>query len=81
MYNSGYYEGEFEVELPYLQGTIGAKVFEVGEAPSRIIDINDPWVVEIDWTLIGPAQRFVSGSWVVDVYMEGRDFHFDVGAT
>jgi hypothetical protein len=56
--------------LPYLQGTIGAKVFEVGEAPSRIIDINDPWVVEIDWTLTGPAQRFVSGSWAVDVYME-----------
>jgi hypothetical protein len=71
MAEEGYYEGEFEVEFPpYLQGTIGAKVYELGEAPSRIIDINDPWVVEVDWTLTGPAQRFVCGSWAVDVYME-----------
>jgi hypothetical protein len=67
----GYYEGEFEVEvLPYLTGTIGAKVYELDEPPSRIIDINDPWVVEVDWTLTGRAQRFICGSWGVDVYME-----------
>jgi hypothetical protein len=67
----GYYEGEFEVEfLPYLTGTIGAKVYELDEPPSRIIDINDPWVVEVDWTLTGRAQRFICGSCGVDVYME-----------
>lgn len=71
MADAGYYAGEFEVEfLEHLTGTIGAKVYEVGEAPSRILDINDDWVVEIDWSLTGEAQRFVCGSWGVDVYME-----------
>ena len=67
----GYVEGEFEVEfLPYLQGTIGARVAEVGEAPSRILDINDAWTVDVDWTLTGPLQRFICGTWGVDVYMK-----------
>jgi len=76
-----YYEGEFEIEfLPYLNGTIGATVYEVGEKPSRIIDINDPWVVEVDWTLTGPLQRFICGTWGVDVYLEsiGRGPEFEL---
>lgn len=67
----GYYDGEFEIEFtPYLQGTIGALVSEVGEAPSRILDINDDWYVDCDWTLSGPLRRFICGTWSVDVYME-----------
>jgi hypothetical protein len=67
----GYYEGEFEVEwLPRLHGTIGAKVWEEGEAPSRIIDLNDKWFVQVDWTLTGPMRRFICGTFEVDVYME-----------
>jgi hypothetical protein len=67
----GYYDGEFEIEfLPYLQGTIGATVYEKGEPPSRILDIHDPWCVEVDWTLTGPPSRFICGTWSVDVYME-----------
>lgn len=68
---SGYIPGDFEVEFPpFLTGTIDARVYEKGEHPSRIIDINDPWVVEVEWTLTGPLQRFICGSWSVDVYME-----------
>ena len=68
---TGYVEGEFEIEfLPYLTGTIGAKVWEIGESPSHIIDIHDPWCVEVSWTLNGPLQRFICGTWAVDVYME-----------
>jgi len=68
---SNYYKGQFEVEfLPYLQGAIEAQVYEKGEAPSRIIDINDPWFVEVKWSLTGPLQRFICGTWDVDVYME-----------
>ncbi len=34
MAEEGYYEGEFEVEfLPYLTGTIGAKVYELRRSP------------------------------------------------
>jgi hypothetical protein len=66
-----YVDGEFEVEfIPYLNGTIGAKVWEEGEAPSHILDINDDWHVEVEWTMQGPLQRFICGSWAVDVYME-----------
>ena len=81
MSDPGYYEGEFEVEfLPYLKGTIGALVSEVNEEPSRIIDINDPWYVDVDWSLKGPLQRFVCGTWGVDVYMEsiGRGPEFEL---
>jgi hypothetical protein len=81
MSDAGYYEGEFEVEvLPDLHGTIGALVCEVNEQPSRIIDINDPWYVDIDWTLKGALQRFMCGSWGVDVYMEsiGRGPEFEL---
>lgn len=68
---TGYYEGEFEVEFPpLLSGEIGALVYEEGETPSRIIDINDPWYVEVDWQLSGPLQRFICGTWDVDVYLE-----------
>src|SRR5512138_2910089 len=67
----GFYQGQFEVEfLPYLQGSIEAQVYEKGEAPSRIIDINDPWFVEVNWSLTGPLQRFICGTWGVDVYLE-----------
>jgi len=71
MSTAGFYQGEFEVEfLPLLQGSIEAQVYEKGEAPSRIIDINDPWFVEVNWSLTGPLQRFICGTWDVDVYME-----------
>jgi hypothetical protein len=71
MAEPGYYEGEFEVEwLTRLQGTIGAKVWEENEPPSRIIDFNDKWFCEVDWTLTGPMRRFICGTWEVDVYME-----------
>jgi len=68
---AGYYKGEFEVEsLPFLSGEIAAQVHEEGEAPSRIIDINDLWFVDVDWTLTGSLQRFICGTWDVDVYLE-----------
>jgi hypothetical protein len=71
MADEDYVDGVFEVEFPpYLQGTIGALVCEVGEKPSRILDINDDWFVEVDWTLTGPLQRFICGTWAVDCYME-----------
>lgn len=71
MPTQGFYQGQFEVEfLPYLQGSIEAQVYEKGEAPSRIIDINDPWFVEVNWSLTGPLQRFICGTWGVDVYLE-----------
>jgi len=81
MPNPGFVSGDFEVEfLPYLHGTIEAKVSEVGENPSRILDIHDPWYVQVDWTLTGPLSRFVCGSWSVDVYMEsiGRGPEFEL---
>jgi hypothetical protein len=81
MPDPGYVDGDFEVEfLPYLHGSIGAKVCELGEAPSRILDIHDPWYVQVDWTLTGPLSRFICGSWAVDVYMEsiGRGPEFEL---
>ncbi len=77
----GYYDGQFEVEFPpYLTGTISALVSEVGEKPSRIIDINDPWYIDIDWSLTGPLQRFICGTWAIDIYMEsiGRGPEFEM---
>lgn len=71
MAEPGYVDGEFEVEwLPRLKGSIGAKVWEEGEEPSRIIDINDTWYCQVDWSLEGPMRRFICGTWEVDVYME-----------
>lgn len=78
---SDYVQGEFEVEfLPYLQGTIGAKLYEVGKEPSRILNINEDCVLEVDWSLTGAAQRFICGSWGIDVYMEsiGRGPEFEL---
>lgn len=72
--------GEFEVEFPstLLSGTISADVHEVNEPPSHIIDINDPWIVDIDWTLSGSVLPMVNGTWCIDGYMEsmgpGTDF-------
>lgn len=63
--------GEFEVEFtPYLHGTISGTVSEPGEAPTKIIDVNDNWNVHLDWTLTGPLQRYVCGTFSVDAYME-----------
>jgi hypothetical protein len=71
MAKPGYTVGEFEVEgTTGLKGTIGAAVGEVGEPPSHILDINDDWYVDVDWTLKGPLQRFICGSFEVDVYLE-----------
>lgn len=71
MSTPGFVQGDFEVEfLPYLKGTIEAAVYEVGEAPTRILDIHDDWAVDVNWALTGPLQRFVCGTWGVDVYME-----------
>lgn len=63
--------GEFEVEfVPYLTGSVSGTVYEPGEPPTRIIDVADNWVVHLDWSLTGPLQRFVCGTWSVDAYME-----------
>ena len=67
----GYVDGEFEVEFPpFLSGTMGVRVAEVGELPSRIIDINDDVDIDVDWSLTGPLQRFICGSWDLDIYVE-----------
>jgi hypothetical protein len=71
MAEKGYVEGEFEVEfIPYLTGTIGAKVWEQDEEPSHILDIHDEWYVRVDWTVTGSLERFLGGTWSVDAYME-----------
>jgi hypothetical protein len=64
--------GEFEVEFPsnLLAGIITAEVYEDGEAPSRILDIEDGWNVDIHWELTGPVFPMIDGTWHVDGYME-----------
>ncbi len=71
--------GQFEVEgIPGLSGLIEAHVHEVGEGPSRILDIHDPWEIDVKWSLSGPTARYICGTVAVDAYMEsigpGREF-------
>ena len=71
MTTPGYTQGEFEVEFPpFLHGSIEAQVYEKDERPSRILEINDPWFVDVNWSLSGQLQRFICGTWGVDVYLE-----------
>jgi hypothetical protein len=74
-------KGEWEVEgIPGLWGEIEATVYEVGEAPSRILDIHDPWNIDVKWKLSGPTARFICGTFAVDAYMEsiGRGPEFEL---
>jgi len=73
------YTGEFEVEgIAGLTGTIAVGVHEAGEPEARIFDVRDQLLIDVDWSLTGPLQRMVCGTFGIDVYMEsigkGREF-------
>lgn len=54
-----------------LSGTIQAGVYEVGGAePTNIIQIDQPWYVDVEWTLKGHLRRHLCGKWCVKVHLE-----------
>jgi len=38
--------------------------------PEVIIEVNDPWEVDVRWELLGRAACFIKGTWRVKLYLE-----------
>ena len=66
-------ECAFEVSpiATQLSGTIKAAVYEEGGVdPTSIIQIDQPWYVDVEWTLKGHLRRHLCGKWCVRVHLE-----------
>jgi len=74
-----YTECAFETDIPpnLLWGTVFSLVSEADEPyrPARIIDSNEPWVVDLYWFLGGQLSQLICGQWSVKIFMEsmGKD--------
>ena len=46
--------------------------------PEAIIEVNDPWEVDVRWELLGTARCFIAGEWRIKLYLESLgDDDFD----
>lgn len=66
-------ECSFEVSpiASRLEGTIKAAIYEEGGvAPTTIIQIDQNWYVDVEWTLTGHMRRHLCGQWCVKVHLE-----------
>lgn len=74
-----YTECAFETDIPpnLLWGAVYSLVSEADEPyqPARIIDSNEPWVVDLYWFLGGQLSQLICGQWSVKIFMEsmGKD--------
>ncbi len=70
---------EFETDFPsnLLRGSVYVLVSEADEPyqPTRIIDSNEAWLVDVYWFLTGQASQLICGEWSVKIFMEsmGKD--------
>jgi hypothetical protein len=54
-----------------LTGTIRAAVYEEGGTePTTIIQVDQAWHVDVEWTLRGHMRRHLCGQWCVMVHLE-----------
>ena len=69
----------FETDFPpnLLQGAVYVVVSEADQAgqPARIVDNNEPWLIDIYLFLGGPVAQLICGQWSLKVFMEsmGKD--------
>lgn len=69
-------QGKLETDLyPYLKGRIAAIVYESefevdDQHPVSVIDVNEPWFVDVAWQLIGDVKHMICGKWRVKLFME-----------
>lgn len=64
---------EFEISpiVTELTGTINATVYEeAGVKPTTIIQVDQAWYVEVEWSLKGHMRRHLCGQWCVMVHLE-----------
>lgn len=62
------------VDIPVLplNGRFQAEVIDpVGDAPTNVIRISDPWRVDCSWWLGGPLASVIGGQWRLQVVLEG----------
>jgi hypothetical protein len=63
--------------------TLRATVYEVGGVPpTSIIHDNQPWYVDVEWTVASPLLHHLCGTWRLSVVLEsigpGDDYEFPV---
>jgi len=70
---------EFETDFPsnLLSGVVYVVVSEADEPgqPTKIIDSNEAWLVDVYWFLGGQVSQLICGQWSVKIFMEsmGKD--------
>ena len=70
----------FEPQIPIgFQGQILAPevIDPVGQQPSTIIRLNDPWQVRVRWEVTGLLAPPIAGTWSLRVLLESVGTHFE----
>jgi hypothetical protein len=66
-----------------LTGTIQIDVQDQDGTPNRVLEIDRPWRIVLDWHLIGPFACTLAGTWSAQAMVEsiGSGFEGQVGPT
>jgi hypothetical protein len=69
-----YSQCSFETDFPpnLVSGSIYVLVSEADNPnhPTRIIDSNEEWLIDVYWFLYGQAAQLIAGQWRVKIFME-----------
>ena len=70
--NPNFLYGNIETDLSsLLSGRVVAMMAEADDfTPTRIIDANLPWKVDVYWQLLGPLRSMICGKWCVRLFLE-----------
>jgi hypothetical protein len=65
----------FEMDYAGFAGTMSILVVDPTDplTPNNVIELNDPWQINVNWEVHGPNASLLGGDWFVRAYLDDRD--------
>jgi hypothetical protein len=65
----------FEMDYTDFEGSMLIKVVDPTDplTPSNVIELNDPWQINVNWEIKGSNAPLLGGDWFVTAYLDARD--------
>ncbi len=65
----------FEMDYAGFVGTMNILVVDPTDpaTPNNVIEMNDPWQINVHWEVNGPNAPLMGGDWFVTAYLDDRD--------
>jgi hypothetical protein len=65
----------FEMDYAGFVGSMSILVVDPTDpaTPNNVIELNDPWQINVNWEVHGPNASLLGGDWFVTAYLDARD--------